>query len=254
MRWLVRIAAFCTLTALAACSSNYGDPVAPYETPDDDPVLEGLRPASELSEDIAGWPGVPFSPENFVSTVPALEVGDIAIDFTLEDVDGNPHRLADYLSTKPVLLMIGSYTCPVYQSKLQLINALDEQSFDASSSYADKVHFIHVYVVEAHPQAPDPSPHYGVVYEDAYSTLRQPMKYVDRVANARVLMEQFDPQHLLLVDDLGSHGPNNPVWSSYGSGAASAWLIRPDGRIMAAHEWVDVRTLRKSINAMLLAG
>ena len=252
MTRLIRTFALLTAVALLGCAQNYGDPVTPYDTPIDDPVLGGLRPASELSSYIGSWPDFPIDEEHRFTTATFLQAGDVAVDFTLQDLSGNSHRLAEYLQTKPVLLFIGSYSCPIYEAKIAEINALCEQPYDESSNFADRLHFVHVYVMEAHPMAPDPSPHYGTVYEDEFSTVRQPLDYATRQANAMLLAPRLASDQLLLLDDLRPHGADNPIWSSYGSGAASAWLIRQDGRIMAAHEWLDVTALRKSIQRLLV--
>lgn len=39
-----------------------------------------------------------------------LAEGDIAVDFTLKDIDGNTVNLADLLSEKPVVMVFGSFT------------------------------------------------------------------------------------------------------------------------------------------------
>jgi hypothetical protein len=39
-----------------------------------------------------------------------LKVGDLAVDFTLKDVNGNNHTLSEMLQEKPVVLIFGSYT------------------------------------------------------------------------------------------------------------------------------------------------
>ncbi|UCC77848.1 MAG: hypothetical protein JSW37_05640 [Anaerolineales bacterium] len=38
------------------------------------------------------------------------DVGELAIDFTLRDVDGNEHTLSQLLADKPVVLIFGSFT------------------------------------------------------------------------------------------------------------------------------------------------
>jgi peroxiredoxin len=38
------------------------------------------------------------------------DVGELAIDFALRDVDGNEHTLSQLLADKPVVLIFGSFT------------------------------------------------------------------------------------------------------------------------------------------------
>ena len=66
--------------------------------------------------------------------------------------------------------------------------ALDQlavEPYNASSTYGDKIHIVHMYVVEPHPQG-DPSPYSGVVWEAEYSDYSQPTTYDGRVTLARV--------------------------------------------------------------------
>ena len=182
-----------------------------------------------------------------------LQARDRAVEFTLADVEGVEHTLSDMLETKPVLLVIGSYTCPVYQEALPKLNAMSAAAF-GETTLGESVHFVHVYVPEAHPLGPDPAPHLGAVSEEEYSTLGQPRNYADRLVNARRLIPSIDPSHLMLVDDLAPRAYDNPIWSTYGSGAASAWLIGQDGVIAAAHVWLDTKTLEKSMRYLLSRG
>ena len=167
-------------------------------------------------------------------------------------LDGNEHQLASLVNEKPTLLLMGSYSCPVYRRILPEIVSLSSEAFQGNQSYGDLVNFVHVYVVEAHPQSPAPAPHFGLVSEEEFSDVPQAFNYERRRTNAELLSPVIPDDHLLLIDDLRPRGVDNPVWSSYGSGAASAWLIRTDGRIIASHDWIDMRTLKKSLRLMLM--
>lgn len=46
--------------------------------------------------------------ENFGDT--GLQVGEMAVNFTLKDIDGNEHRLSRFLAEKPVVMIFGSFT------------------------------------------------------------------------------------------------------------------------------------------------
>ncbi|MEX2214463.1 MAG: deiodinase-like protein [Phycisphaeraceae bacterium] len=73
-----------------------------------------------------------------------LKDGDSAPDFTLKDVDGkNEVKLAD-LKGKPVVLIFGSCTCPPFVSSMKAIEKLH-------AAYKEKVHFLVIYIKEAHP-------------------------------------------------------------------------------------------------------
>jgi hypothetical protein len=57
-----------------------------------------------------GWPAIDFSPTNKASLTTGLAPGDRAVDFALRDLSGHTVRLSDLLATRPVLLIIGSFT------------------------------------------------------------------------------------------------------------------------------------------------
>lgn len=108
------------------------------------------------------------------------------------------------------------------------LNSLATKSYKGQT-YADHVHFLHVYIVEPHPRSPDPSPYSGQVWEAKYSTLRNPKTYSGRVANARLLQPSLKGKQLLVVDDLTPGALNNPVWCTYGTCPNCSFLIRQDG-------------------------
>jgi thiol-disulfide isomerase/thioredoxin len=73
-----------------------------------------------------------------------LENGDAAPDFTLTTPDGTKSISLSQLRGKPVVLVFGSCTCPPFVSSTSLIAPL-------SKEYGDRVHFLMVYIREAHP-------------------------------------------------------------------------------------------------------
>ena len=110
-------------------------------------------------------------------------------------------------------------------------------------TYADFVHFVHVYTIEAHPKDSTISPYSGKPWPMQYSTKDQPRTYAERVANARAMEQGLTGHHLLLVDDLTPRPFNNPVWCTYGTCPNCSFLIRQDGRVAE----VLVRTPRSNV-------
>src|SRR5688572_3892150 len=83
--------------------------------------------------------------------------GKYAADFTLYTAEGTPVNLRSELTKgKPVLLVAGSYTCPVYRRQMEQLNTIYDRYKDSISVYI-------VYTVEAHPIT-DPSPYSGEVW------------------------------------------------------------------------------------------
>jgi hypothetical protein len=131
------------------------------------------------------------------------------------------------------------------------LNELAVKNFDASHTFDDLVHFIHVYVIEPHPQSPDLSPYNGEVWEAEHSSLRQPLTYAARVANAQQTVTLLTGNQLLVVDDLTPGQNNNPAWCTYGTCPNCAFLIRQDGTIDTAQTWFDATDMEAAIHSLL---
>lgn len=129
------------------------------------------------------------------------------------------------------------------------LNSLASQSFDGSSSYGDKVHFVHIYVPEPHPREPDISPYRGSPWPAEFSSVAQALTYPERVANAEQ-MGDVGADQLLLIDEL-SGGNTNPVWCTYGTCPNCSFLIGQDGNVAAVNTWVNSTDLKRDIDALL---
>ena len=73
-------------------------------------VPDGPELSTALISGCFDWPAQEFTPDNIADGRPTLTEGELAVDFTLEDVDGKPHTLSQLLATKPVLLVLGAFT------------------------------------------------------------------------------------------------------------------------------------------------
>jgi hypothetical protein len=132
------------------------------------------------------------------------------------------------------------------------LNALAAASYDTATAFSDRVHFVHVYVVEPHPKAPDPAPHSGVVAEDpVYSLLRQPRTYAERRANAAEVKPLIAGNQTLLVDALDPGGLINPVWCTYGTSPNATYLIGRDGVIRLSAVWTSPVKVEAAIRELL---
>src|SRR5438093_1406523 len=82
-----------------------------------------------------------------------LQVGDTIPQFQFYKLDGTPVDALSLLSTgKPLCIVAGSLTCPVWRGKISDLNNL-------IMMYGSQVNFLVVYVCEAHPMSPDVSPY-----------------------------------------------------------------------------------------------
>jgi len=132
-----------------------------------------------------------------------------------------------------------------------LLNALAVSPFEGGETFSDVVHFVHVLVIEPHPQAPDPSPYGGVVQEGPYSSIPQPKSREERRQVAREIEALLEGEQIVLFDELMPPESLDPVWCTYGPAPNSAFLIGRDGRIHAGQLWLDVEAMENEIRSLL---
>jgi hypothetical protein len=130
------------------------------------------------------------------------------------------------------------------------LNTLATKSFDASHTYSDVVHFVHINVVEPHPSSPDPSPYSGDVWENEYSR-PQPPTYEARAGIAADLKALLVGNQTVLVDGLTPKARNNPLWCSYGPNPNSAYLIDRNGTLRVVQKWIDPPAMEAAIDLLL---
>lgn len=216
--------------------------------------LEPAGPAplsGELVSNCQSWPEQDFSKDTMTTIRTLMAVGDAAADFELLDLSGNPVRLSTLLRTRPVLLVLGSTTCPRYQENLPVLNELVNQPYDDSSTFGERFHFVHVYIVEAHPKAPDASPYSGVVSELFYSDVRQSHTYADRKAIAERIGSRLQGPQTMLVDGLDPDGIVNPVWCTYGTAPNATYIIDQEGLVRMALNYAFGTILERDMRAVL---
>src|ERR1041385_1446465 len=114
-------------------------------------------------------PGLPNDSQRISTCTPYIDTtglfmnsgffpGDTAADFTLYDTLGNPTTLSVVLGQgKPVLLAAISLSCPYSRHSMEIVMPSIYHQFHS------QVNIFVIYVLEAHPIAPDPSPYsYGI--------------------------------------------------------------------------------------------
>lgn len=97
--WIVSV--LLGLTMAAGCGEDGS--VGPTQDPP-------LVLSADLQSHCYRWPEATFTRQTYAGVYTSLEPGDVAVDFGLADIGGTVHRLSDLLATKPVLLVLGSYT------------------------------------------------------------------------------------------------------------------------------------------------
>ena len=130
------------------------------------------------------------------------------------------------------------------------LNALAAAPLADGRAIGDAIHIVHLYVIEPHPQRPDPSPYSGVVWEAQYSTKRQPRTYAERAAAAADMLPLVAGRQRILVDGL-QPGAANPAWCTYGTCPNCAFLIRQDGTIDTVQTWFERDAMERAVKALL---
>lgn len=163
-----------------------------------------------------------------------LRVNDTAYDFTLYDAAGNPTSLSDVLSKgKPVLLISGSFTCPVFRNNARTIN-------NVFFTYGKYISTYVIYTLEAHPII-DPSP-YGANNIVADQTnehdnvlYRQPQTYADRKSVEHDMSTRLMINAPVLLD-----APCNQWMLNYGPAPNIAYLIDVQGIVRYKEPWLNL--------------
>jgi hypothetical protein len=200
------------------------------------PLLGGaqavLKPGiglSALPDDNDTICNIPLYLGSFDSS--GLHAGDTAYDFKLYSLAGDSFTLGEKLSHgKPVLLVAGSYTCPVFRNKVAVLNSV-------ASTYSGQIEIAIIYTVEAHPTTI--SPYFGYVNVTQFNQTagilyRQPTTYSERKAVCTDLLQNMTVNVPVYLD-----GPCNAWWNTYGPAPNNAYLIDTSGIVFAKHGWFD---------------
>ncbi len=120
--------------------------------------------------------------------------------------------------------------------------------------YSDRVQFIIIYTIEAHPVG-CPSPYSGEEWTSSASTdaagspLTQPETYDERLAHASQMVQELEISVPVLIDEM-----DNPVWCTYGPAPNIAYLIGTGGSIVEKEQWYQPQQMEAAIIAYLSEG
>ncbi len=170
---------------------------------------------------------IPLYLGSFYTTGPA--VGSLSPDFTLHGLNGDSLHLAGLLAGgKPLLLVNGSLTCPVFRNK---IPALEQMAL----AYAGLLEVAIVITVEAHPT--DVSPYFGYVNITSQNQQEgilypQPLSYGDRANLAQIAVNHSNITVPVYLDR-----PCQEWWNYFGPAPNNAYVFLPNGQIAIKHGW-----------------
>lgn len=186
----------------------------------------GVNAAPQASDAICPEPV--FTGSFYTSGYP---VGSLVGDFKLYDGSGDSLVLSQALSSgKPVLLISGSLTCPIFRNKLPVINQV-------VSAYAGLLDVYVIYTLEAHPT--DTSVYFGYINITSQNQtdgilFPSPQNYGGRLALVDTLLQNYTLSAPVFID-----GPCNPWWRNFGPAPNNAYVIRPNGTVALHHGWFD---------------
>ena len=165
-----------------------------------------------------------------------VHVGDTMADFTLWDINGDSVTLSEMLNSgKRILMIAGSYTCPIFRNHMPDLNAIAAQ-------FGNQIECFAVYEVEAHPTG-SAQPSSGNL-NPSNPPYNQPNTYGERKSNLQDLLNGANgppagnyipvPVSVPIYID----GPCNEWWQYY-NGPNNAYLIDTNGVLFAYHNWFN---------------
>lgn len=166
------------------------------------------------------------------------QIGMVAPDFTLRDLDGKPVTLSS-LRGKPVVLEFGSYTCPVFRGNVEPIETIRQ-------AYGDAVHWVLIYTKEAH--ASDDG---RVSQKNVNEGIEVPQhtSFEQRVAAARACRQVMAVKMPILVDDF-----SNEVSGTYAGFPNRGLVLDGEGRIVYNQKWFNLDQVRQALDHVLSGG
>ena len=178
--------------------------------------------------------------------IEAPDVGDIAPDFNLVGLDGNQVSLQSLLGNKPIVLQLGSHSCPVYRYRRFSMAKLYRE-------YSEQAHFLLVYTVEAHPVGSN-SPYLNREWVTSFNYLTntlvpQAHDFDTRLSMAKSSHEKLSVAYPMIVDNI-----NNEIWQAYGRAPSAAFVIDINGRITLRQPWVDPKGIKDALDKQFNEG
>ncbi|MEL7450712.1 MAG: deiodinase-like protein [Pseudomonadota bacterium] len=174
----------------------------------------------------------------------APQTGDTVPDFELSTIDGGTVRLHNLLGREPIVLQVGSHSCPVYRYRSYEVHDLYEEFYDT-------VQFVILYTQEAHP-AGSPSPYReGEEWLTNFNRftgnkIPQPGSLEERIEQAAWSTERLSLTGTVAVDNM-----DNRTWEVFGSAPSPAYVIDSDGTVILRQPWVNPSEIRDTLRELL---
>ena len=184
--------------------------------------------------------------EHYHDQAPAI--GSKAPDFILTNLAGEQVRLSSLIGQKPIVLQLGSHSCPVYRYRRYSMRNLYKK-------YQDEVTFLLVYTLEAHPVG-SISPYSDEEWVSLWNRIPgvlipQHSTFAERMKRAKHSKNELSKyyQYPYLVDNL-----DNEVWQVYGAAASPGYIIDLSGTIVLRQAWINPKKLEEKLQTLLSSG
>lgn len=179
--------------------------------------------------------------QHFAYEAPAI--GTEAPNISVTTLDGSSIELHSLFGTRPVVLQLGSYTCPVFRYRRFDMQPLRQR-------YQDQIEFVVLYTVEAHPVGSN-SPYVDREWDPWHNRLtrvriKQADSLLQRQSQASFARQQMHSNARFLVDAMNDSG-----WQAYGRAPSAVFVIDSEGIIQFRQVWVEPRALEEQIKATL---
>jgi hypothetical protein len=144
------------------------------------------------------------------------KLGETAPNFTLKTPDDKGTvSLSDLIGQKPVVLVLGNFTCGPFRGLFPDVDSVYRR-------YKDQANFLMVYVREAHPTdgwKMESNARFGV-------SVKQPITYDERVGVCEQFRKMVKPGMTVVVDDI-----KDPTGSAYSGMPARLYVIDRQGKV-----------------------
>lgn len=178
---------------------------------------------------------------HFKDEAPAL--GYQAPELHARYPDGRQVVLSELVGERPIVLQLGSHSCPVYRYRRFDL-------FRIQRDYEGLVDFVVVYTTEAHPVGAN-SPYRDEEWVSGFNRLTrtlvpQPATMEERMDQAVWSTDKLGRDDMIVID-----GMDNLTWQTYGSAPSAAFVIDTDGLIVLRQPWVEPRGIRAALDKLL---
>ena len=158
-------------------------------------------------------------------------------------LDGEPRQLSEFVNGKPLVLQLGSHSCPVYRYRRFGMNAL-QREFDG------EVDFLTIYTIEAHPDGSE-SPYRDGEWLTAINRVTgvrvtQPRTLTERVQQASFSISELGTPNPVVIDEM-----HNAAWNIFGAAPSPAYVVDARGQIVLRQVWVDPKPIKEKLNELL---